>query len=547
MIKASKIHHRGEDRLKLEFSYDQSLIRQIKQIAGATWSATHKSWHVPFTDSVLKEVKKLFPEIELPAEKSEKSPIEDTKIPPGGTEIKSNPIKAFENKPDRIRIDVIGKKILVKMPKNDEDIRFLNTLKYSRWNKGQFLWEIPNYRGNLDLISDHFRSRNPEVVIHELFEVKTGDSVRTIGKSELLIIKTRTGRLRLIFGFNEGLIHKIRKYPFHYWDTKNKWWTIPSSEIYINELSSLANEAGMKVILEEEPIGDKGVKKITEFDVPNYRTCPSEMILKLKELRYSEKTVRVYSGMFEEFINYYYKFDLNKIDESQIISFLQYLVIDRKVSTSYQNQSINAIKFYYEKVLGGQRKFYFVERPRMERTLPTVLNQEEVISLFNSVTNIKHKCILMLAYSSGLRLGEIIRLRIKDIDYERRQIRVEQSKGKKDRYTKLSMKFVDELNKYFKEFSPKEFIFEGATRGEYSASSVQSIIKTAVRKAGIKKRTTMHTLRHTFATHSLENGVDLRYIQSMMGHEDSRTTEIYTHITTRGFDQIISPLDKLDI
>jgi integrase/recombinase XerD len=146
-----------------------------------------------------------------------------------------------------------------------------------------------------------------------------------------------------------------------------------------------------------------------------------------------------------------------------------------------------------------------------------------------------------------LRLGEIRRLRIKDIDYERKQIRVEQSKGKKDRYTKLSMKFVDELNIYFKEFSPREYIFEGATRGEYSASSIQSIIKTAARKAGIKKRTTMHTLRHTFATHSLENGVDLRYIQSMMGHDDSRTTEIYTHITTRGFDQIISPLDKLDI
>lgn len=205
------------------------------------------------------------------------------------------------------------------------------------------------------------------------------------------------------------------------------------------------------------------------------------------------------------------------------------------------------MKFYYEKVLGGQRKFYFIDRPKKEQALPTVLNEDEVIRLFNAMDNIKHKCMLMLAYSAGLRLGEILRLRLADIDRERMQIRVEQSKGKKDRYTKLSSRFLVIYDQYAEKYKPVDYVFEGAAGAEYSASSLQTIMKAATIKAGIKKRATMHTLRHTFATHCLENGVDLRYIQSMLGHESSKTTEIYTHITTKGFDQIKSPMDNLDI
>jgi len=217
------------------------------------------------------------------------------------------------------------------------------------------------------------------------------------------------------------------------------------------------------------------------------------------------------------------------------------------VSVSYQNQAINTIKFYYEKVLGGQRKFYFIDRPRKEQKLPEVLSTDEIKRLFAAVENRKHRTILMLGYSAGLRLGEIVRLRINDIDSDRMQIRVAQSKGKKDRYTKLSVKFLPVLDAYIEEYCPKEYLFEGARGDEYSTRSIQNIIRDVVAKSGIKKHVTMHTLRHTFATHSLENGVDLRYIQAMLGHESSKTIEIYTHVTTKGFDQIKSPLDTLDL
>ena len=227
-----------------------------------------------------------------------------------------------------------------------------------------------------------------------------------------------------------------------------------------------------------------------------------------------------------------------------ITDFLRHLVIERKVSISYQNQAINAIKFYYEKVLGGNRKVYRVERPKEEKTLPVVLSEKEVAAIFNAVTNSKHKAILMVTYSGGLRVSEVVNLKIEDIDSVRMQIRVEQSKGKKDRYTLLAKRTLLELRNYFLEYHPKIWLFEGQAGEQYSVRSIQAIMKEAVQKAGIKKKVSVHTLRHSFATHLLENGTDLRYIQTILGHSSSKTTEIYTHVTTKGFNQIKNPIDN---
>lgn len=155
--------------------------------------------------------------------------------------------------------------------------------------------------------------------------------------------------------------------------------------------------------------------------------------------------------------------------------------------------------------------------------------------------------MIMLLYSAGLRIGELIRIKISDIDSGRMQIRVEQSKGKKDRYTILAPKTLEILRQYFKVYKPKDILFEGQFGGQYSTRSAQSILKEATKKAGITKDITLHTLRHSFATHLLEAGTDLRYIQNLLGHESSKTTEIYTHITTKGFNQIKSPIEQLDI
>lgn len=197
--------------------------------------------------------------------------------------------------------------------------------------------------------------------------------------------------------------------------------------------------------------------------------------------------------------------------------------------------------------MGGQRKFYFIDRPNKEKTLPSVLSTQEVIDILKQTENIKHKAILMTIYSAGLRISESINLKFKDIGSDRMQIRVEQGKGKVDRYSLLSVRTLMILREYYKQYRPTVWLFEGVKKGEqYSTRSIQQIFQDAVHKAGITKDVSVHTLRHSFATHLLENGTDLRYIQSLLGHANSKTTEIYTHITTKGFDQIKSPLDTLD-
>jgi len=450
-----------------------------------------------------------------------------------------------------VSIEVIGRRIVLKMPKNDTDIQFLRSFRYVRWDAGAYCWIIPHYQNTLDLLKNYFGKRLSKCIVRPEYEVNTGNtgstSKRILKKEEVLLIKTSGGRMRVVFAHHPDLTQTIKEIPFHHWDVRNKWWSVPYSEGILKKIQETANRNQLRVSVEDEPVGDKKVGRITPFDVPNYRTCPEEYVLKLKELRYSQQTLKTYQSLFEEFINYYHRWDINRIDESMITAFLRYLVIERKVSTSYQNQSINAIKFYYERVLGGQRKVYLVDRPRRERTLPEVLSEQEVINVLNATLNIKHKAILMIIYSAGLRISEAIALKIKDIDSQRMQIRVEQSKGKKDRYTLLSSKTLEILRQYFVMYRPAQWLFEGPNGTPYSDRSIQAILKHSVAKTGIKKKVTVHTLRHSFATHLLEHGTDLRYIQVLLGHESSKTTEIYTHVTTRGFEQIKSPLDRLDL
>ncbi|MCL6260660.1 tyrosine-type recombinase/integrase [Aquiflexum sp. TKW24L] len=454
--------------------------------------------------------------------------------------------------PKPIQAEIIGKKIILKMPKNDADVKFILTLRYSKWNREGYFWEIPHYPGNLERIQQHFGERLGPVIRHESITSDSSEQSRKIDKNQVLVIKTRSGRLKLIFGYNATLTKTIKSIPYYQWDLKNKWWTIPYSEQFLEEVKRKIGELGLVMVFEEEEKKTEVVAKISAYDIPNYRKCPEEYVHKLEERRYSEGTIKAYVPLFEEFINYFSKSTMEDLGEKEVMEFSRYLVMDRKVSSSHQNQAINAIKFYFEKVRGGERKYYHVDRPIREKTLPTVLSEEEVIKILRVTKNLKHVAILMTIYSAGLRIGELVNLKIKDIDSNRMQIRVEQAKGKKDRYTILSQRTLEILRRYIKENRPFEYLFEGQGSTKeipvrYSTTSISAILSKAVKDAGIAKNVTVHTLRHSFATHLLERGTDLRYIQSLLGHESPKTTQIYTHITTKGFDQIKSPLDGLDL
>ena len=279
-------------------------------------------------------------------------------------------------------------------------------------------------------------------------------------------------------------------------------------------------------------------RKVSE----TYKTCPEEFLLKLEIKRYSNNTVRTYIQHFEKFINAHNETDLMRIDENDIRLYLQGLV-QKGLSNSYLNQTINSIKFYYEVVKEMPNRFYSVERPRREEKLPVVLSKQEVRDIIDATPNIKHKCILSVLYSGGLRISELLNLKLRDIDSKRMIITVNQGKGNRDRLTLLSEKVLIELRQYFIKEKPQEYLFESPDGGKYSNTSVQRILKKAAATAGVHKRVHPHMLRHSLATHLLEAGTDLRYIQSLLGHKSTKTTEIYTHVATNTFTAIKNPLD----
>jgi integrase/recombinase XerD len=271
----------------------------------------------------------------------------------------------------------------------------------------------------------------------------------------------------------------------------------------------------------------------------------AEFLKKLEVRRYSKSTKKTYLSQFRKFERYFQDKDIEHLTKEEIRDYLLHLIKKDDISQSTQNQVINAIKFYYEQVLGQEKETYWIERPRKEKKLPNVISEESVQRMLSSIDNLKHLCVVGLLYSSGLRRGEVINIRKGDIDIERRQIRVRGAKGKKDRVTILSKHMTRLLVQYVAEYKPQYWLFEGAIRGKYSAGSVGNVVKRAARKAGIAQRVTPHTLRHSFATHLLEQGTDTRFIQELLGHYSLETTSIYTHVATKNFEKIESPLDRI--
>lgn len=564
-MKVSKITHRNQTRIRVDFPYNAEIASQIKQIAGCRWSRTLGVWHIPYSSEAFGQLKQLFPDLEyeksashdnLKSENNINKPNKTNSAPTlqkSGIEL-NNKSESPDNKdkqstttltvkPADVNITVTTKQLFIKIHKNETDTQFLKSFKYQYWDNNNRQWIIPNYGRNLELLKSYFQNRT--VVITEQTEKKITSEKAVMPETGILkVINNQNRSLKIYFIYNRSLIEITKNLSRCRWNSSEGCWTIPYSEQNIEKLKEIAYTFQLRYVYDIIS-KTQGTPRLAKH--ANYLRCPKAYTEKLKELRYSINTLNVYTDLFEEFINYYPEKQAEEITEEEIITFLRYLVNERKISTSYQNQSINAIKFYYERVLGGTRKIYLIERPRKENYLPEVLSESEIALILKAISNIKHKAIIMVIYSGGLRISELRNLKVKDIDSDRMQIRISQAKGKKDRYTLLSKKTLLTLRQYFTEYRPVEWLFEGEGGGQYADRSIQNILRTAVNMVGIKKRITVHTLRHSFATHLLENGTDLRYIQNLLGHSSSKTTEIYTHITTKGINQIINPLDKFEI
>ncbi len=273
---------------------------------------------------------------------------------------------------------------------------------------------------------------------------------------------------------------------------------------------------------------------------------PREYLELLLRRRYSQSTINTYTNYFLQFMQYFQNQDLTPITHNQINAYILELIESGRISASQQNQRINAIKFYYEKVLGKKGEYFHLSRPRKETSLPTILTKEEVQMIFQRTKNQKHNCILMTIYSGGLRRSELINLKVTDVDSKRMLIKICGAKGKKDRYTLLSEKLLSELRIYYKIHRPHIWLFEGQNGGQYSPTSIEKIFSEAVKRACIRKHVTPHSLRHSFATHLLEQGTNLRYIQELLGHASTKTTEVYTRVASNALMKIKNPLDNIN-
>jgi integrase/recombinase XerD len=247
--------------------------------------------------------------------------------------------------------------------------------------------------------------------------------------------------------------------------------------------------------------------------------------------RYSENTIKVYCSLFKEFIRYYSDIKPQDITEDEIRKYQDYLVKKRKISTSTQNQAINAIKFYYEKVLGREKGDFYIERPIREQKLPEIISERELLKILRVTDNIKHKTIITLLYSSGIRRGELINLRIRDLDFDKKIIFVRGGKGKKDRTTILADNAILVLNKYLKIYKPNYWLIEGVNKKQYSPTSIGAILKKASIKSGLNKIVRPHMLRHSFASHLVMSNTNIRVVQQLLGHSSLDTTQIYANIT----------------
>ena len=268
--------------------------------------------------------------------------------------------------------------------------------------------------------------------------------------------------------------------------------------------------------------------------------------LKLKA--YSPSTMKTYLNEVSHFLQVLQDKPADNLTPEQLKRYLVYCFEKLKLKENTLHSKINALKFYYEQILGREKFFREIPRPKKALQLPNVMGEKEITRLFNAVNNLKHKAILFTAYSAGLRVSEVVHLKLKDIDSDRMQIKIEASKGKKDRFVNLSPILLDVLRSYIKNCKrkPTVYLFEREIAGEpYSSRSAQKVFQRARHTANISKNISFHSLRHSFATHLLEKGIDIRYIKDILGHFDLKTTERYTHVSRDKLIQVTSPLDDL--
>jgi len=333
------------------------------------------------------------------------------------------------------------------------------------------------------------------------------------------------------FPYDQNLINALKENTHAKWSNSNKKWYVPDNTFY-REFFQLEPKFLSRFVREQ----------IHEINIP----AMERYIQQLKLKGYSRNTIKTYSTEFAQLLKSINNHHVNELTPEKIRTYILYCIDTLKLSDNLIHSRINAIKFYFEQVLFREKFFIEIPRPKKPSKLPKALSTKDIKKMFEALEhNPKHQLLMKLCYGMGLRVSEIVKLKVSDIDSHSMLVLVSNAKGKKDRYVVLPESALELLRSYYRQYKPKEYLFEGQYGGHYSERSVQTVFKNAMKKAKINKKVGVHSLRHSYATHLIEQGTDIRFVQELLGHKSIKTTMIYTHLTDAAKRKIKSPLDNL--
>jgi len=369
----------------------------------------------------------------------------------------------------------------------------------------------------------------------------------------ILSVAEYRGEKRLFadFPYNKELIHAMKEVQGARWSrTKGKWHFSLNrqvAEVLIQKASAITKVDSSQLKGQWQSLEENRNKsKLVGLDEESVK-APEYFRMWMEQKRYSPQTVKNYMGQIVQLLTYFQPRSYKELTAKDVEIYNHEVIIKNTLSVSYQRGLVGAVKLFYNQCAGAEMSLDKLQRPFKESRLPEVLSKEEVQKVISAANNIKHKSLLSLTYACGLRRGEVLNLKLKDLDSDRKLIRITQAKGKKDRYVTFGTKLRNLLAEYYKLYKPKVYLFEGQYEHQYGGRSFELVLKHCITKTGIKKRATLHTLRDSYATHLLESGTDIRYIQELLGHKDPKTTMIYTHVSSKKIGEIKSPLDDLEI
>jgi site-specific recombinase XerD len=604
MIQLRKIVHRGNYQIGITFDFDKQLIAKVRRI-GAFWSKTHKCWYVLYNKENYKQILLNFDEVEIiKDEKRLQEAPEQTITNTGASSQLSGKtdINKLKNIPDSHENNERHSEPALT---GQENVRIADTIseiqpEHQDEHKGNFpetaerivfngnagkywILKVP-YSKNLtpklmDIKGVYWNSSRKAffVLRHVNVKIKV-EALLGIGEifpSEYYNLDTVISNENTCIELN---IHSVDK----------KWLTLslPPVPYLIEQVKrwegSRYSKADKAYLLNATPVMLENLQKLSiELNIPIHNHLPENYLSKYKAINkkssilqnlrenllqqvpvmaqrytlamldylmaqnYSAHTIRNYTNEFNLFLRINQYQNPDTLTEMQIVKHLAWMT-EKGLSPSKLNMLVNALLYYFRTVLKRDSFEIRLPRPRKEHHLPTVLTMEECVQIFSFVDNPKHKLLLLLGYGAGLRLSEITELQWADILFDEHRIHVKQGKGNKDRIVMLPYSIIAYLRNYRTLYPSNDWVFSGQYKGEaISGRTVQVVMRQAVTKSGLEKKATVHTLRHSFATHLLESGTDIRYIQQLLGHSSITTTMIYTHITPKAAKNIISPLDRL--